>query len=159
MKDLGKTKFCLGLQIEHLKDGILVHQSNYAEKVLKRFYMDKSHPLSSPMVVRRLKIDEDPFRPMEEGEDILGPEVPYLSAIGALMYLAINTRPDIAFSINLLARYSSEPTNRHWSGVKHLLRYIRGTTDIGLFYPRDGNPTLVGYADAGYLSDPVKAKS
>ncbi|XP_057248902.1 secreted RxLR effector protein 161-like [Beta vulgaris subsp. vulgaris] len=95
----------------------------------------------------------------EEGEDILGPEVPYLSAIGALMYLAINTRPDIAFSVNLLARYSSEPTNRHWSGVKHLLRYIRGTTDMGLFYPRDGNPTLVGHADAGYLSDPVKAKS
>jgi len=51
MKDLGKTKFCLGLQIEHLKGGILVHQEAYIAKVLKRFYMDKSHPLSTPMVV------------------------------------------------------------------------------------------------------------
>ena len=52
MKDLRKTKFCLGLQIEHLKNGILVHQETYVEKVLKRFYMDKSHPLRTPMVVR-----------------------------------------------------------------------------------------------------------
>ena len=51
MKDFEKTKFCLGLQIEHLEDGIFIHQSNYIEKVLKRFYMDKAHPLSSPMVV------------------------------------------------------------------------------------------------------------
>ncbi|CAA7020359.1 unnamed protein product [Microthlaspi erraticum] len=51
MKDLGKTKFCLGLQIEHLVDGILLHQMAYTEKILKRFFMDQSHPLSSPMIV------------------------------------------------------------------------------------------------------------
>ena len=49
MKDLGKTKFCLGLQLEYMKDGILVHQKTYTEKVLKRFNMDQSHPLTSPM--------------------------------------------------------------------------------------------------------------
>ncbi|KAJ9541765.1 hypothetical protein OSB04_028271 [Centaurea solstitialis] len=87
MKDLGKTKFCLRLQIEHLKDGIFVHQETYIEKVLKRFYMDKSHPLSTPMVVRSLDVENDPFRPPTDDEDILGPEVPYLNAIGALMFL------------------------------------------------------------------------
>ena len=51
MKDLGKTKFCLGLQIKHFPNGVLVHQSTYIKKVLKHFYMDKVHPLSSPMVV------------------------------------------------------------------------------------------------------------
>jgi hypothetical protein len=51
MKDLGKTKFCLGLQIEHVKGGILVHQEAYIAKVLKRFYMDKSHPLSTPRLL------------------------------------------------------------------------------------------------------------
>uniref|UniRef100_A0A2N9GX57 Reverse transcriptase Ty1/copia-type domain-containing protein n=2 Tax=Fagus sylvatica TaxID=28930 RepID=A0A2N9GX57_FAGSY len=130
MKDLGKTKFCLGLQIEHLPDGILIHQSTYTEKVLKHFHMDKAHPLSTPMVVRSLDVKKDPFRPQEVGEETLGPEVPYLSAIGALMYLANCTRPDIAFSVNLLARYSSAPTLRHWNGVKHVLRYLRGTTDM-----------------------------
>ena len=113
MKDLGKTKFCLGLQIEHLKSGIFVHQSNYTEKVLKRFYMDKAHPLSFPMVIRSLNIKDDPFRPEEENEEILGSEAPYLNAIGALIYLANNTRPDIAFSVNLLARYSIAPTKGH----------------------------------------------
>uniref|UniRef100_A0A2N9F2A8 Reverse transcriptase Ty1/copia-type domain-containing protein n=1 Tax=Fagus sylvatica TaxID=28930 RepID=A0A2N9F2A8_FAGSY len=110
MKDLGKTKFCLDLQIEHLPNGILIHQSTYIEKVLKHFHMDKAHPLSTPMVVRSLDVKKDHFRPQEVGEETLGPEVPYLSAIGALMYLANCTRPDIAFSINLLARYSFAPT-------------------------------------------------
>ena len=65
------------------------------------------------MIVRSLEVNKDPFRPKEENEKLLGPEVPYLSAIGALMYLANCTRPDIAFSVNLLARYSSTPTLRH----------------------------------------------
>ena len=102
MKDLGKTKFCLALQIEHLNGGILVHQEAYITKVLKRFYMEKSHPLSTPMVVRSLDVENDPFRLREEGEELLGPEVLYLSAIGALMYLANNTRPDISFSVNII---------------------------------------------------------
>ncbi|GJU08593.1 hypothetical protein Tco_1125023 [Tanacetum coccineum] len=86
MKDLGKTKFCLGLQIEHLKDGILVHQEAYIEKLLKRFYLDKSHSLSTLMVVRTLDVKNDPFRPQDVDEEILGHEVLYLSAIGALMF-------------------------------------------------------------------------
>ncbi|RVW18477.1 Retrovirus-related Pol polyprotein from transposon TNT 1-94 [Vitis vinifera] len=132
MKDLGKTKFCLGLQIEHFPNGVLVHQSTYIKKVLKRFYMDKAHPLSSPMVVRSLDVKKTHFV-LAKNEELLGPEVPYLSAIGALMYLANCTRPDIAFSVNLLARYSSAPTRRHWNGIKHILRYLRGTTDMVYF--------------------------
>jgi hypothetical protein len=127
--------------------------------MLKRFNMDKAHPLSTPMVVRSLDIKKDPYRPREKNEQVLGPEVPYLSAIGALMYLANNTRPDIAFSINVLARYSSDPTRRHWNGIKHVFRYLCGTRDMGLFYQKDTKSKLVGYADAGYLSDPHKARS
>ena len=87
MKDFGKTKYCLGLQIERCSNDVLIHQSTYTEKVLKRFHMDKSHPLSSFMVVRSLEVTKDPFRLKEENEELFGLEVPYLSAIGALMYL------------------------------------------------------------------------
>ena len=156
MKDLGKTRYCLGLQIEYCLNGVLIHQSSYTEKVLKLFYMDKSHPLSSPMVVRSLEETKDPFRPKEENEELLGPEVPYLSEIGALMYLANYTRPDTTFSGNILARYSSAPAKRHWNGIKHILRYLRGTSDMGLFYSKAMEPQLLGYADEGYLSDPHK---
>ncbi|GKA51599.1 secreted RxLR effector protein 161-like protein [Tanacetum coccineum] len=111
------------------------------------------------MVGRSLNVDSDPFRPCVEDEDILGPEVSYLIAIGALMYLINYTRPDISFAVNLLARFSSSPTKRHWNGIKHIFRYLRGTTDLGLFYSNNSKQGLVGYADAGYLSDPHKARS
>ena len=159
MKDLGKTRYCLDLKIEYFSNGIFIHQSTYTEKVLKRFYMDKAHPLNSPMVVRSLEVDKDPFRPKQENEKLFGLEVPYLSAIEALMYLANCTRPDIAFSVNLLVRYSSARTLRHWNGVKHLLRYLRGTSDIGLFYSKVPKPELLAYTDTGYLLDPHKARS
>ena len=111
------------------------------------------------MVVRSHEVTKDPFRKKEENEELLGLEVPYLSAIGALIYLANYTRPDIAFSVNLLARYCSAPTKRHWNGIKHILRYLRGTSDMGLFYSKAMEPQLLGYVDAGYLSDPHKARS
>ena len=75
------------------------------------------------------------------------------------MYLPICTRPDIAFPINLLAKYSYAPTRRHWNGIKHMLRYLKGTYDMGLFYSKESKQQLLGYADAGYLSDPHKARS
>ena len=159
MKDLGRTKFCLGLQIEHFTNGILLHQSTYIEKILKQFYMDKAHSLTTPMVVRSLDTEKDPFRPKGEKEKLLGPEVPYLSAIGALMYLANSKRPDIAFAVNLLARFSSCPTRRHWNGIKHIFRYLQGTSDMRLFYSNQSISQLVGYADAGFLSDPHNGKS
>ena len=60
----------------------------YTKKILKRFYMDKAYPLSLPMIVCSLDVKKDPFRSCEKCEKLLGPEVPYLSAISALMYLA-----------------------------------------------------------------------
>ena len=95
-----------------------------------------------------------------------------------LLYLAQSTQPDISFSVNLLARFSSAPTQRHWTGVKNIMRYLRGTMDLGLFFPyRDNcalvdnesriapsyikNPcdVLIGFAHAGYLSNPHKGRS
>ena len=159
MKDLRKTRYCLDLQIKYCLNGVLIHQSSYTEKVLKCFYMDKSHPFSSPMVVRSLEVTKDPFRPKEENEELLGPEVPYFSSIGALMYLVNYTRPGIAFSVNLLARYSSSLAKKHWNGIKHILRYLCGTSDMRLFYSKAMEPQLLGYVVAGYLSDPHKARS
>ena len=62
------------------------------------------------------------------------------------MYLANYTRPDIAFSVNLLARYGSAPTQRHWNGIKHILRCLQGITDICLFYSKESKQQLFGYA-------------
>jgi len=112
MKDLGKTKFYLGLQIEHLSNRIFVHQSAHTKMVMKHLYMDNVNPLNTPMVVWSLDEKKYPFLPLKEEEEILSPKVPYLSAIEALMYLANCTRLDITFAINLLARYSSTPIKK-----------------------------------------------
>jgi hypothetical protein len=159
MKDLGKIKFCLGLQIEHLHTGILVHQSAYVKKVLEKFNMDKAYPQRTPMIVCTLEKDKDPFRPKQEGEEILGAEYLYLSAIGALMYLANNTRPNIAFAVNYLARHSAAPTTRHWNDIKNILPYLNDTIDLGLFFQRNQESNLIRYADAGYLSDLQNGRS
>ena len=66
--------------------------------------MDKAHPLSSPMVVQSLDVKNDSFRPCEKDEELFGPEVPYLSAIGALMYLANCTRSDIPFFCQFISK-------------------------------------------------------
>ena len=72
MKDLGKTKYCLGLQLEHRSSRILVHQSAYIQKILKKFNMDKSYPNKTLMVVRSLEIGKDPFRPRDIGGKDIG---------------------------------------------------------------------------------------
>jgi hypothetical protein len=108
------------------------------KRVLQKFNMSECHPLNTPKVVRSLEVNKDPFRPKEEDEETLGTEVPYLSTIGALKYLTNCTRPYIAFVVNLLARYSAAPIRRHWVGVKTILRYLKGTQDLGLWFPKRG---------------------
>ena len=121
--------------------------------------MDKSYPNKTPMVVRSLEIGKHPFRPRNIGEKMLGPEILYLSVIGALMYLANCTRPNIAFAVNLLARHSADPTRHHWMGEKYILRYLNGKKDLGLFFKKNHDSSMFGYTDAGYLSDPHNEKS
>ena len=89
MKDLGKTKYCLGLQLEHRPLGILVHQSAYIQKILKKFNIDKSYHNKIPMVVRSLEIEKDPFRPRDIGEKILGPRFHILVSLEHLCILQI----------------------------------------------------------------------
>ena len=121
--------------------------------------MDVAHPLSSPMVVRSLDLKKDEFKPCGEGDKCLGLETPYLATIGALMYLKNYTKLDIAFVINLLARFGAKPTKRHWNTVKHILRYLKGTKDLWLFYKVGDGSNIKRYVDAGYISNPHKGKS
>lgn len=78
----------------------------------------------------------------------------YLSILGSLLYLAIRTRPDIAFSVNFLARFSSKPEEVHWTALRHLLRYISGTKMEGIWFTDEHEgEALVTYCDANWGGD------
>jgi hypothetical protein len=135
MKDLGRTQFYLGLQLEHLHTSILIHESTYVQKILEKFNMDKVYSATTPMIVRVLEKDKDPFKSREE-EEVLGQEYLYLNVICALMYLTNNTKSNIAFSINCLTRHSAAPTIRQWNDINNILRYLIDTIDLGLYFQK-----------------------
>lgn len=110
------------------------------------FNMNKTNPLSTLMMGRTFNIENNPFRPKEGNEEYLGSVVPYLSAIGVLTYSTNYTRLDIAFAVNLLAKFNSCPLKRHWKWIKHIFRYLWGTSDIVLFYSNYTKQVLLGYA-------------
>ena len=83
----------------------------------------------------------------------------YPSAVGCLLYPSTRTRPDIAFAVNNVAKYCSDPTEEHWTAVKRILRYGKGTRDLGLLYTNDKPKECVGYSDADWGGDADDHKS
>ena len=158
MKVLGRTSYCLGLQIKHYADGsLLLYQQTYVKQLLRTFNMDNANALSAPMIGKS-RTEDDPYRPADDEEqEIDKPQ--YLAVVGALLYLATNTRPDISFAVSVLARHSHKPTSGHWRGLKHLLRYLRGTEDLGLHFRKDTSSAIIGCADSGFKTNPVSGKS
>ncbi|XP_076930795.1 uncharacterized protein LOC143595730 [Bidens hawaiensis] len=74
-------------------------------------------------------------------------KVPYASAVGSLMYAMVCTRPDIAHAVGVVSRFMSDPGKEHWEAVKWLLRYLKGTSSLGLCF-KGKDTFLRGYSDA-----------
>ena len=149
MKDLGEAKTCIGLEIDRIRsENILtVTQSKYAQAVLTRFKMSTSNPCVTPMdqsyhVAKQVAETDTEDKPCS---------APYRQAIGCLMFLMVGTRPDIAFAIGKLSQHCADPRESHWTGVKRVLRYLRGSQRLGLVFGKDDLGTeLHGYSDADW---------
>ena len=83
----------------------------------------------------------------------------YRSAVGSLLYLSVATRPDITYAVSNTAKFSSHPTDKHWTGVKRIMRYLKGTTNLGLFYSNEKSSKCVGYSDSDWGGDLHDRKS
>jgi Reverse transcriptase (RNA-dependent DNA polymerase)/Integrase core domain len=149
-RDLGKICYCLGVQYVHFDNGdIFMYQQKYIKEMLKRFKMENANPIRTPMEKRSMTFSSDQLGPTKENEPKLKCDIPYSELIGCLMYLTNCTRPDIAVSVNLLARYLTNPCMRHWIAAKRILKYLKHTEDMGLlFTKKDGNFDIVTYSDA-----------
>ena len=94
----------------------------------------------------------------DENSELFDQEV-YQSAVGRLLYLSTRTRPDIAFAVSTLAKFTSRPTEAHWTAVKHLLRYIAGTREFGLLFTMSDSSDCTGFSDSDWAGDQDDRKS
>lgn len=135
----------LGMEIEQLNDGsIYVHQTAYARKVLNKFSMSECNAVAIPA---------DPNQVLSNFDDSEPAKFPYRQLIGSLMYLAVGTRPDIAFSVGNASRYMEQPKIPHVAAAKRILKYIKGTLDFGIVYKSKADNQIVGYSDSDYGGD------
>lgn len=86
-------------------------------------------------------------------------DCPYREAIGSLLYLATNTRPDILHAVTLLAKFCNHPREKHWNAIERVLRYISGTTGKGLLYTKQDHLSIEAFTDADWASDATTRKS
>ncbi|KAJ3531525.1 hypothetical protein NM688_g7562 [Phlebia brevispora] len=143
----------IGLQItrNRVKRLLTIHQERYIQTVLERFHMQDCTPVSTPL---------DPNVTLSPSPDETEPlDVPYVVAIGSLMYAAVATRPDIAFAVQSLSQFSSRPSQEHWTVVKHVLRYLKGHAALGITYGSTSDLTLTGYSDADWGQSLVDRRS
>ncbi|GJS29031.1 retrovirus-related pol polyprotein from transposon TNT 1-94 [Tanacetum coccineum] len=129
------------LMISQNPRGIFINQSKYALESLKKYGFDSCDPVDTPMV-EKSKLDED-----KEGKAVDPSH--YRGMIGTLLYLTAS-RPDLQFAICMCARYQAQPTEKHLHAVKRIFRYLKGTVNQGLWYPKDSSIALTAFADADH---------
>lgn len=163
MKDLGALSFALGISIQHnpVEGTIGMSQAHYIEETLKEHGFSQCRPAQTPAVGRLTK--EMSPRTAAERADVQREfwKLDYRKAIGQLLWIC-STRPDISFAVGQTARFVHDPGREHYLAVKRILRYLRGTSDLGLQLTRsrsEGGPLLSGYADSDYAGDPDTCRS
>ncbi|GJX15110.1 retrovirus-related pol polyprotein from transposon TNT 1-94 [Tanacetum coccineum] len=144
MSMMGQMSFFLGLQVSQNPRGIFINQSKYAQEILKKFGFDSCTPIDTPMA-ERPDLDED------KGGKLIDP-TRFRGMVGSLMYLSAS-RPDIVFAVCMCARYQAKPTEMHLTAIKRIFRYLKGTINMGLWYPKDSGFELKAFADADYAVD------
>nr|GEW48443.1 hypothetical protein [Tanacetum cinerariifolium] len=149
MSMMGELNFFLRLQIKQMEDGIFFNQSKFIKEMLKKFGLEESKPIKTPMSFDT-KLTKD-----EECESVNSTK--YRGMIGSLLYL-MKSRPDIMFSVCLYTRFQEAPKTSHLEAIKRIFRYIKGTTHLELWYHKGTRIETVVYADSDHAGDYVDRK-
>jgi len=160
MRDLGPIAYILGIEVirDRANRKMYLSQRKHVSDVLERFQMADSRPVSTPLSKSSPLTKEDCPQSPEDLEYMKS--VPYLSAVGSLMYLSVGTRPDISFAVGALSRFNANPGQAHWKQVQHVFKYLAGTKDLMLCYgPGQDGTSLHLYSDADYAGDVDSARS
>lgn len=152
VKNLGPLKSCLGINVtrDRSKCILKLDQTDYIKKLLLRFGMGNCKTVSTPMPLncKLLKAEN-----VSEGNDN------FRQLLGSLMYLAVCTRPDIAYACSQLSQFNNCHDNSHWQAAKRVLRYLAGTINYSLLFVRSNKLSLAAYTDADWANDVTDRKS
>ncbi|KAJ1274520.1 hypothetical protein BS78_05G068600 [Paspalum vaginatum] len=152
MSDLGLLSYYLGLEVHQTSRGISISQAAYAAKLVERGGMAGCNSGAVPMEPKpKTKLSKVSSSPLVDATR-------YRSIVGGLRYL-VNTRPDLAYAVGFVSRFLEEPREDHRAAVKHLLRYIAGMLDHGVFYGRAGSRRLISFSDSDHAGDKDDRKS
>lgn len=150
MADVKPASFLLGIKVQQGLFGTRLDQALYVRNILQRFGMESSNDAPSPMA---------DYVQVDNAADRFDDPTQYRAAVGALMFLAAGTRPDIAFAVHYAARFSQNPTQPHWQLVKRILRYLQGTQNCGILYKTGVEFKLDCHCDANWGGDRATGKS
>ncbi|UYV61245.1 hypothetical protein LAZ67_1004081 [Cordylochernes scorpioides] len=142
IKDVTCKGMFLGIKIIQDKEGISLQQSHYVQQILQKYGMENCKEVPTPGS-KEINLDN-------HIEDDNCDQHTYQEALGMLMFLAVNTRPDIAYITSKLSQYSRQPKQMHWTAIKRVMRYLRGTIDLGVKFERGKTGILKSYTDASW---------
>jgi histone deacetylase 1/2 len=143
LKDLGDLNYFLGIEVQKVSTGIVLHQTKYANDILHRVGMTDCSGVVTPLSSSE-KITA------RQG-DLLGPDdsTNYRSMVGALQYLTL-TRPDISYAVNKVCQYLHAPTTAHLTAAKRILRYVKHTITVGLTIAKSPSSMVSAFSDADW---------
>ncbi|XP_071913998.1 uncharacterized mitochondrial protein AtMg00810-like [Coffea arabica] len=141
MKDLGPLQYFLGLEVHSTSAGIFLHEHKYIQELIALAGLQDGRSVDTPLEVN-VKNCRD------EGDFLSDPSL-YRQLVGSLNFLTI-TRPDISFAIQQVSQFMQAPRHLHLAAVRHIIRYLLGTSSRGLFFSRNSPDHLVAYSDADW---------
>ena len=145
---LGDSACFVGIEFvrDRRNKRMFFHQSSYASKVVSEFKMESDNPVCVPA-------DPNQVLCAPENESVIE-KVPYRKALGSLMFLAVVSRPDIAYAVNNVSKFLEKHDATHWNAVKRIVKYVAGSIDFGIVYEgASENFDLTGYTDSDYAGD------
>lgn len=163
MTDLGAVSFFLGIQVvqpQHL-GFILIHQDHYIQQMLEKFGMKDAKTVATPAATGvTLSKDQSP----STAEDLeLMQNIPYRMLVGCLLWVANWTRPDISFAVSTVSQFLANPGQAHWVAAKRVLRYLKGTSSLGIKYDSRSHVSdrisLQAWSDSDWAADKDTRKS
>lgn len=153
MTDVGELTYFLGLEFAKSESGMILHQTRYISEVLKKFNMKDYNPTATPVETGISLTQDESEKPADS--------TLFKQLMGSLRYIC-NSRLDISFAIGLINRFMSEPKQSHLLAAKRVLRYLKGTSDFGILFPKvskQDKVELVGISNSDWFGDNVDRRS